>query len=213
MSIFSRFIPNNNQAFFDLFNQGSSNVMQMATLLHSATVSDNIDNQQNYIKQVAFLGTQSYQIKHQVYAISGRSFVSPFERNDMYALASAIKKVADHIDVSARRISLYQVEVLSPAMKELTGLIADSCAELEKAILHLQNMSNSDAITACCVRIKELEHYADKVYGKAFASLIEQETDTVQLIKQSDILGALERATDKCENASTVIESILIKNS
>ena len=77
----------------------------------------------------------------------------------------------------------------------------------------MNDIPHPDAISKASNEVKQLEHYADQVYSKAFAALNSNETDTFQLIKYSEVLGALERTTDKCEHVTFVVESILIKNS
>lgn len=209
----TRFIPDNDAVFFNLFNRASSNSTAMAKLLHEAVSGEWIPEQKTEFAQISRLKTHSSEIKRQVYAVSGKALVSPFERNDMYALVSAINAVSDHIDAASRRINLYSIEVITPPISELCGIIYEASQEMEICIKALRHITDPEPITQSCNRIKQLEHDADKIYDKAFALLNAKETDTFQVIKYSEILGALERATDRCEDVTYIVESILIKNS
>jgi uncharacterized protein Yka (UPF0111/DUF47 family) len=212
-NILTRFLPDNDKVFFNLFNRASANSAAMAKLLFEAVSGEWIPDQKTEFAQISRLKANSSDIKRQVYAVSGKALVSPFERNDMYALVSAINSVSDYIDSSARRINLYSIDVITPSIHELCRIIMQATIELEKCVLALNDIENPDVISDLCNVVKQLEHDADDVYDEAFAQLNAEETDTFQLIKYSEILGALERTTDKCESVTYIIESILIKNS
>jgi len=213
LSFLTNVLPDGNQVFYELFNQGAALSTSMAKLLYDVVSDEWIPEQKTEFNQISRLKAQANEIKREVYAASGKAFVSPFERNDMYELASAINTVSDFIDISARRLNLYSIEVITPPLKELCSIILGATTALEKGVQALNNISDSATITNACNQVKQLEHQADQIYSKAFASLNSNETDTFQLIKYSEVLGALERTTDKCEQAVFVIESILIKNS
>ncbi|MBK0379904.1 DUF47 domain-containing protein [Mucilaginibacter segetis] len=211
-SLLTFFIPQN-KVFFGLFNQASANNIEMADMLYKAVSAEVPHEETLLFNQINRLKIKGNELKHQVYLESAKAFVSPFERNDMYALASSINSICDHIHVSSRRISLYRSDYIStPSVKELCGLVIETCMELDKAVRGLDNLINSDLIIACCNKIKQLEHYADQVCGKAISSIMINETNSVELIKYTEILSALEITTDKCEDATPVIESIIIKN-
>lgn len=212
-SVLSRFLPDNDKLFFGLFNKAAANCTAMAKLLFEAVRGEWVPDQKTEFAQISRLKAASAEIKRQVYATSGKALVSPFERNDMYALASAISAASDYVDSSARRINLYSLQAITPPMLELCRIVMESSIQTEECIKALSNINDHETISQICTRIKQLEHEADKVYDQAFAQLNAHETDSIQLIKHSEILGALERTTDKFEDVAFVVESILIKNS
>lgn len=212
-SLLGQFLPDNNQLFYNLFNEASANSTTMAKLLLEAVSSNSPQEQKNQFNQISRLKIKANDLKRQVYAVSGKAFISPFERNDMYSLVSAIYNVADYIDNAARRINLYAIEVITPPVKELCSLIVDASKALEGCIQALSNLRQMDVIEAGCNQVKQLEYRADMLYDKAVAALNKEENDIFQVLKYSEIFSALEKTTDKCEHATYVIESILIKNS
>jgi uncharacterized protein Yka (UPF0111/DUF47 family) len=212
-SFFGQMLPDNNHVFYGLFNRASAISVHMAKLLYEAVNQNLIHGQTTHFGQISRLKGEATDLKRQVYAVSGKALISPFERNDMYALVTALVNVADYIDISARRINLYTIDVITAPIKELCSLILEASLELEKCIHALSNIRNADPITESCNQIKQLEHLADNVHGKAVAALNAEETDIFQLIKYGEIYAALERTTDKFEHATYVVESILVKNS
>lgn len=211
-SLLKFFIPKE-RAFFELFDEACEINVQMAQLLCKLVNGESEDHnvQLNHIARLKQTGNE---VKHKVYLASAKAFVSPFARSDMYELASSINNICDYLHISSRRYSLFQSEPANPAIKELAGIIIESCNELQAAVKGLSNLNNSDAIKENCNRIKQLEHDADGVSAKAIGLVMEagQQQNSVELIKYTEILAALERTTDKCEHASVVIESIIIKN-
>jgi uncharacterized protein Yka (UPF0111/DUF47 family) len=211
MATLLKFLVPKDRAFFELFDQSCTINLQMAELLFKL-VSGESEDHNIQLNQISRLKQTGNEVKHKVYLASAKAFVSPFARSDMYALASSINNICDYIHISSRRYSLFQSEPASPAIKELAGIIIESCIELQAAVTGLSNLDNSDAIKDNCNKIKQLEHYADQVSGKAVGAVMETEKNSVELIKYTEILAALERTTDKCEHATVVIESIIIKN-
>lgn len=209
--LFRSAFPNSNDMFFNHFNQAAENASTMAILLFEAITSD-IDpkGQHNAINR---LRAKSQELTRQVFADSGQAFISPFERSDMCDLVKAIDTVAGYINISSRRINLYQPTSITPPIKELAGLIVEICAELERCVAALAKIKDVQTITDSINAIKALEHYADKVYNKAVAELLVTEPNAIELIKYNEILLALETTTDKCEHVTNVVESIVVKNS
>ncbi|MBE9661596.1 DUF47 domain-containing protein [Mucilaginibacter myungsuensis] len=208
--VFSSMFRNKSDIFFDHFNQSAENATEMAKLLLEA-ISTN-DEQKPQYAAINRLRTKSQEITRELFAESGRALVSPFERSDMTDLVKAIDTVAGYINISARRINLYQPKEITPPIKELAGLIVDICAEQERCILALAQIKKVDVITESVNAIKKLEHYADNVYNKAVAALLVTETNAIELIKYNEILLALETATDKAKLVGDVAESIVVKN-
>ena len=211
-SLFGQLMPNKNKVFYDLFNHGANNSLEMAKLLYQTVSSENMHEEKMNFNQISRLKEKGGSMKHQMYAISGKAFVSPFTRDDMYALSSALNSVSDYIDIAARRLNFYNI-IVNPPIKELAGIIVDCTGELAKCVEAMSDITQVDIITDHCIKIKQMEHYADQVYSKALGTLIAQETNPLEVMKYSEIFAVLEKATDKCEHVVNVIESIVIKNS
>jgi len=211
-SIFQYFVPKDKKIFFPLFEQAASNVVAIATVLVEAVNSTNPATREELYKQIDKLENIGDELTHQIYLELGKNFITPFDREDIHALATAIDDVADNIQGAANRMSLYRIDEFNEHIKKLSDLILQGSIDLEKAVRELKDLRNVRAIADSCIRINSMENQADYVFDRAVADLFLYERDAIKLIKYKEILATLENATDMCEDAANVMESILVKN-
>ncbi|WP_113651635.1 DUF47 domain-containing protein [Pedobacter namyangjuensis] len=210
-SIFSFFTPKDKK-FQPLFEQAGSNVLKIAEALLVAVTATDLEKRKEATKEIERLEHVGDDITHTIFIELSKNFITPFDREDIHTLASAIDDIADYIHASAGNIELYQLTNVGDAMVKLAELLVEMCGDLEKAIKELRSFKNIRVIADACVRINSAENQADHVCNLAIARLFEFETNAIELIKQKEILQTLEIATDKCEDAANVLESILVKN-
>lgn len=211
-SIFQYFVPKDKKIFFPLFEQAASNVVAIATILTEAVNSSNAATREELYKQIDKLENKGDELTHQIYLELGKNFITPFDREDIHALATAIDDVADNIQGAANRMSLYRIDEFDESIRKLCELILQASIDLEKAVRELKDLRNVRNIADSCIRINSVENQADYVFDRAVADLFLYERDAIKLIKYKEILAALETATDMCEDAANVMESILVKN-
>jgi len=209
MGILQYLLPKDRK-FFPLFKQATENLVKGSNLLVEL-VNAPVEKRRDLIKEIEHVEHTGDNITHMIFNELGRNFITPFDREDIHALTSSIDDVLDLIQGSAKRIELYKVTVISEPMILLSDIILKGAIELNVAVLNLEGMKRIDEIKSACVRINSLENNADDVFNLAIARLFDVEKDAIQLIKTKEILQALETATDKCEDAANVIESIIIK--
>jgi predicted phosphate transport protein (TIGR00153 family) len=211
-SIFQYFVPKDKKVFFPLFEQASNNVVAMATILVETVNSTNPSTREELFKQIDKLENKGDEITHQVYLELGKNFITPFDREDIHSLTSAIDDVADYIQGAANRMNLYRIDDYNEHIRKLSELVLQASIDLEKAVRELKDLKNVRAIADSCIRINSVENQADYVFDRAVADLFLYEKDAIRLIKYKEIYAALETATDMCEDAADVMESILVKN-
>ena len=211
-SIFQYFVPKDKKIFFPLFEQAASNVVAIATVLVEAVNTANPGTREEMFKQIDKLENRGDELTHQIYLELGKNFITPFDREDIHALATAIDDVADNTQGAANRMSLYRIDEYNEHIRKLSDLILQGSIDLEKAVRELKDLRNVRAIADSCIRINSVENQADYVFDRAVADLFLYEKDAIKLIKYKEILAALENATDMCEDAANVMESILVKN-
>jgi predicted phosphate transport protein (TIGR00153 family) len=211
-SIFQYLVPRDKKLFFMLFEQAANNVAAMATILVEVVNSENAGTREELIRHIDRLENKGDELTHHLYLELGKNAVTPFDREDIHALASAIDDVADNIHDAANRMSLYRIDEFNQPIKKLSELILEASTDLEKAMRQLKDLKNIRNIADSCIRINNAENQADHVFDQAVADLFLYETDAIRLIKYKEILSCLETATDMCEDAADVIESILVKN-
>lgn len=210
-NIFSFFTPKD-KTFQPLFEQAGSNVRKIAEALLVVVNTEDIEKRKEAIKEVERLEHVGDDITHTIFIELSKNFITPFDREDIHSLASAIDDIADYIHASAGNIELYNVITIGEPMIKLAELLVEMCTDLEKAIKELRSFKNIRVIADACVRINSAENQADYTCNLAIARLFEFETNAIELIKQKEVLQTLEIATDKCEDAANVLESILVKN-
>jgi uncharacterized protein len=207
---FLQFLLPKDRKFFPLFEQSTSNLVKASKVLVEL-VNTTPDKRKDLIREIEHLEHQGDNITHMIFNELSRNFITPFDREDIHALASAIDDVLDFIHGSAKRIELYKVTELSESITLLADCILKGSIELNVAVKNLENMKQIMVIKEACVKINSLENHADDVFNSGIARLFEEEKDPITIIKIKEILSALETATDKCEDAANTIQTILVK--
>jgi uncharacterized protein len=149
---------------------------------------------------------------HQIYKQLNKSFITPFDREDIQALASCLDDVLDYINGASQRINLYKPKVLISPFVEFAEIIDSAATELEILFHGLRDaVKNKETIMQGCININTLENKADDLYHAGISNLFEHEKDTIELIKNKEIFGTLEKAVDTAEDVSDIIKTIMIK--
>lgn len=210
-AIFQYFVPKDKK-FFPLFEMASANLINISDALLEAVNTNDIEHRNELIKKIEVLEHKGDELTHQIFLELSKNFITPFDREDIHALATAIDDVADYVHGSANRMLLYNVKHVNEAVRKLAELINQGCKDIDKAIKELKDLKNIRNVTDSCVRINSMENQADYVFDLAVADLFKNETDAIELFKMKELLSAMETATDKCEDAANVMESIIVKH-
>lgn len=195
--------------FFEMFKDMTTNIVSGAALLKD--MLDHFDDpaeSQRKIKEVEHRGDA---ITHRIIQKLNKTFVTPLDRKDVYSLASKLDDILDLIDASAQRFIMYNVDKATPEAKSLAFLILQGCRTVDKAVSKLGSKAN-EQIFECCVEINAIENEADRVSREAIGRLFDEEKNPIELLKWKEIYETLETATDKCEDAANILESVIVKN-
>ncbi len=204
------FVPKN-KIFYDLFEDVVVTVHQMAEVLIAIVHETDFDKRAALIKQSEDLEHKNDEHTHRIFTELGRNFITPFDREDIHYLASALDDIADYIYASSKKINFYRVNPNDMGIRKLADLILESTVQISNAVYELRNMKNMRKITEALVKVNSIENQADDVYDLSIDRLFETEPDAKEVIKKREIYHAMETATDKCEDAANVIESIIVK--
>ena len=200
------FYPRDEQ-FFDLFNKMADEIRAAAGLLEQMLATDPPD-----LTKVAAIKDIEHRcdaITHDTIQRLHRTFVTPFDREDLYALASSLDNVMDAIDAAAAITQLYRIDTLPPGTRELTRTVLHSADRLHSA---LESLAAKTPVHPHAVEINRLENEADRAYQEAIRSVFDNETDPIKIIKWKELLDMLEQVTDKCEDVANVIEGVVVKH-
>jgi predicted phosphate transport protein (TIGR00153 family) len=161
------------------------------------------------IKEVEHIGDE---ITDRSFQALNKSFITPFDREDIHELTASIDDVVDSIDGVSRRICLYKPKKLMDVYKEMAEMIHAAALEIEVCVHSLNDVAaNKKEILQACGKVKEIEHKTDEYYYVAVAELFDKEKDAAELLKNNKILEILERTVDEEEDVTDVIRAILIK--
>jgi uncharacterized protein Yka (UPF0111/DUF47 family) len=211
MNIFAKFLAPKNKIFYELFEKSADNVRQMGQLLLTVTAESYFDKRQTLISQMEDVEHANDELTHLLFTELGRNFITPFDREDIHYLASALDDIADYIFATAKKINFYRVNPNDIGIHKLAEIILTSTTEVRKAVGELRNMKNMRIITDSLVKINSLENEADDIFDMSIERLFATEPDAKEVIKKREIYQVMETATDKCEDAANVIESIIVK--
>jgi predicted phosphate transport protein (TIGR00153 family) len=193
--------------FFGLFIQASANARDIARAL--VDLLDQWPDDRSRLRDIRELEHEGDRLTHAVINLLNKTFVTPFDRDDMYRLATVIDDVCDHIDEAADNIDAYEVRDVPLKAREQAEVIYRAASRLHEAVERLEGFKDSSRQLDA---LRELEDEGDRISREAIADLFRSGADPLTIIRWKDIHEQLEEAVDACENAADVLEAILVKN-
>jgi len=203
------FIPREAK-FFELFEGSAQNMVKAAQNLKQ--LIDTWENVEERVKEITKLEHEGDTITHQIMEQLNRTFVTPFDREDIALLAHSLDDVTDFIHATADAMFLYKVNRPGLSAKELSDIIVQAATEVERAMPQLRSRAELRQILERCVEINRLENTADRVFRSAMAELFANTTDIAEIIKWREIYEHMESATDRCEDVANVLEGVALKH-
>ncbi len=204
------FLPKD-RVFYTLFEEVSVTVVEMSHLLKKLLNDPSFENREQIFTQIEDLEHKNDDLTHKIFTELSRNFITPFDREDIHYLATSLDDIADYIFASAKKINFYRVDPMQGNFRKMGDLICQGTENIKCAITELRNMKNMRQITDSLVRINSIENQADDEFDAAILNLFATESDAKEIIKKREIFTVMEIATDKCEDAANVIESIIVK--
>src|SRR6266540_6470661 len=191
--------------FFELFARASANAVEISRRL--VQLLDEFPSDDNLMREIKELEHEGDRVTREVVDLLNRTFVTPFDRDDMYRLAGAIDDVCDYVDEASGNIVGYGVTRVREAARNQAGVILRAATELREAVALLEGFKDSQLHLDA---LRELEDEGDQLNRAAVSELFTTEQDPIAIIRWKDIHERLEEAVDACENAADVLEAILV---
>jgi uncharacterized protein Yka (UPF0111/DUF47 family) len=195
------------QAFFDLFEQAAANVAAASAEL--AVMAGDIPEAEAHSQAVRALEHASDDLTRDIIRLLDVTFVTPYDRDDIYGLATGLDDILDSIWAVADLLVLHRIESPVPELSQLTEVLRKAGAATQTAVGGLRF---ADDVMPHVIEINRLENEGDRIYRKAVARLYSGEFRPMDVLKWKDVLGQLEAAIDNCEDIANVIESIIVKH-
>jgi hypothetical protein len=202
-------LKSNDEAIIDILEGQTSNLVDATgALVELIAKYDNVSERKSTIKDFEHSGDK---IAHSVFDILDKTFVTPFDREDISKLTGAIDEVLDYADGTADRFVLYKIQKPAPKMLEMAKVLHLASQEINIIVTMLRKFKNAQTLIEHTARISSLEHEGDKLYRTAIADLFEFERDAINIIKQKEIYETLEGAIDRTADVSDIVEDIALK--
>ena len=197
--------------FFILFQQGAENMAKMARELKDLVyLWQNVEGKVSIISDLEQDGDA---ITHEVMSLLNRTFITPFDREDICALAASLDDIADRIHSAADAMLLYRVVTPTEKAKELADVIMQATTEVAGAVSGIGGTIDKNRLFKYSVEINRLENLGDNLYRAALAELFANTQDITNLVKWREIYEDMELAINGCETVASVLEGVAIKYS
>lgn len=206
--MFSKLMPREEQ-YFTLFAQMTSYINDAAkTLVEMMSQRDG--DYQEYVQRIKSIEHACDDLTHSVATRLNQSFITPFDREDIYMMSKALDDVVDLIDGAARSVVMYDIHETTEAAKQLAGIIQRMAVQLHEVVSILQKPKG---VTERLVELHRLENEGDDIYQRAVGALFLENRDPLEVIKWKDVYEKLEDTIDRSENVANIIEGVIIKHS
>ncbi len=209
-SILKIFLPKD-RVFFQLFENVVGVLVKMGEKLKEVVNEPDFDERAKLIKEIEDMEHINDDYTHQIFTELGKNFITPFDREDIHYLATALDDIADYIQATAKKINFYKINPNDTGILKMADIISQGCVAVSRAVTELRNMKNMRQITDALVQINSIENQGDDIFDMSIEKLFAEEDDAKQVIKMREIYQVMEIVTDKCEDAANVIESIIVK--
>jgi uncharacterized protein len=196
--------------FFDLFEELANKIEEGGQFFLEMARNHNYSEAR--VSRLKEIEHEADGIAHNTYERMHKTFLTPIDREDIYALVNKIDEILDHIEGTAIRIHMYQVKKLDDEIIKQAEILFQAIEKIKVVVHGLRNMKNSKMILDGCVEIHTLENAGDVILRTIITNLFIHEKDAIELLKKKEIFERLEEAIDVCENVSNIIGGIVLKH-
>ncbi len=201
-------ITGRDREFFDLFEEAGGNILRCAALLEE--MLRDYPERNELAREILICEQEGDRITHDIIQRLNQTFVTPIDREDIYALSSALDDIVDYTEEVADYLGLYKIEAPMQQAQDLAEVLHLASRQISEALPRLRGFKDLSHYT---VEINRLENDGDRIVREAIASLFDNGIDPMVVIRWKDIFERLENAIDSTERVANIIEGIVIKNS
>lgn len=197
--------------FFDLFDKQAENLLEGAQLFNK--IINTPDISRDNVDKMHAIEHRGDEINHNILNMLNESFITPFDREDIFSLAQNMDNIIDGIYMITNRFYLYKIFNPAEESKKLASIIENSAKAVCKVVNFLRSNKNMKDTLKQCVEINRLENMADEIRDEAISRILNDENaNPILVIKQKELFEEAENVTDMCEHVANVVESIIVKN-
>jgi uncharacterized protein len=195
--------------FFDLFDKQVDYAVDAAVYFKELVSRGAIDEAS--LQKMGEIEHQGDEVSHHIFEHLNKTFITPFDREDIHALAKELDNITDMINTIASRLVIYKLTAVDKNLIEFASVINESVNAVAFAVKGLRNLKNSKSIQESCVEINRLENVGDAMRDAMLAEVFENSKDPITVIKLKDIYQDAETVLDICEDVTHIVGAILLK--
>jgi predicted phosphate transport protein (TIGR00153 family) len=203
-----RFFPRTHN-FFDLFEQQVGHAVEAACFFREVVSRGCVT--EDTLSKMACIEHQGDDVAHAIIDQLNKTFITPFDREDIYALAKELDDITDMVNNILSRLRVYDIRTVDKNLVEFSVVIEQSVRAVARAIGGLRNHKNSQVICDACIEINRLENVGDSMRDRVLSELFANSKDPIAVIKWKDIYQDAETVLDVCEDVAHVVDSIMVK--
>lgn len=197
--------------FFPLFKEMSANIALMGRALEILFYEPDISKRRELFGEISDLEQKTDSLAHKIFMELSKTFIIPLDREDIYKLTSSLDDVADNIYGCAKRMDLYEVDVLQEKeFQQFARLVYEAARDVDVLLEELVHLKKTPVFTEAVIRVHSTENKADDLFNERLRKIFEEQ-DVKTLLKKKELYQILEATIDKCEEVTNVVESIIIK--
>lgn len=206
--MFFNFIPKDHN-FFDLFEKQINYAVDAANYFKEAMSKGTVD--ESVLKKIHDIEHQADDATHTIIDQLNKTFITPFDREDIHGLAKEIDDIVDMLNTIVSRLLVYKLTGVNKNLVDFADVIQDSVLAVARAVKGMRNIKNYKIVSEACVEVNRLENVGDSMRDAVLAELFETEKDPIAVIKWKEVYQDAETVLDICEDVANVVESILVK--
>ena len=205
-----RLLPHDASFFAHFEHQGQKTVEGCRAFLDMVENPTDLESRAERVKQIEH---ECDEITHAVVEGLHKTFITPIDRGDIYALITKMDDIMDFVEAAADRVALYEIPTMTKEVGDLARCLVSSAEHVLGAVSSIRDLGKPNGILQHCIEINRLENVADGILRSALARLFREEKDPIAVIKWKEIYETLESATDRCEDVANIIEGVVLENS
>ncbi len=205
-----RLLPHDASFFAHFEHQGKKTVEGCRAFLDMVENPTDLESRAERVKQIEH---ECDEITHAVVEGLHKTFITPIDRSDIYALITKMDDIMDFVEAAADRVALYEIGTMTKEVGDLARCLVSSAEHVLGAVSSIRDLGKPNGILQHCIEINRLENVADTILRSALARLFKEEKDPIAVIKWKEIYETLESATDRCEDVANIIEGVVLENS
>jgi hypothetical protein len=198
------------ERFFDYFDRASEKIVSGIRLFNE--MMQDLSNAEEKAKRIKDVEHEADHITHETVAKLHTTFVTPIDREFIYALITKMDDILDLIESACERVFLYKIKTSTPEALDLVNILEKAVEQVAKGVSGLRDLKHSRSILDICIEINRLENDGDRTYRNALSVLFNSPSDPIEIIKWKDVYETLEDAIDRCEDIANVLEGIVLEN-